>query len=138
MAEAAVAAAIDRLLKQRGAYVINLHNSGHGRNGVADRVAVYRGRALVIEIKQPGGRADKAQRYELAKARLAGAVAIVADRAETVALALDAIDQKLDNTETFYFDGAGVVQVLGYGAPSDWLDELGVASIDLMHLEGNR
>lgn len=138
MAEAAVAAAIDRLLKKRGAYVINIHNAGHGRNGVADRIAIYRGRALVIEIKQPGGSATKLQQYELGKAELAGAVAIIAHDAETVGLALDTVDAMLDDTETFYFDSVGEVQVLGYGSAKDWMDELGVASIDVRRAERNR
>lgn len=93
MAEAAVAAAGDRELKARGAYIINIHNAGHGRNGVADRVAIYRGQALIIEYKRPGGgRLSKLQRYELGRAQLAGAHTLIARSRADVRQALDDID----------------------------------------------
>lgn len=133
MAEAAAAAAGDRELKARGAYIINIHNAGHGRNGVADRLAIYRGRALVIEYKRPGGgHLSKLQRYELGRAQLAGARTLVARSRADVRQALDAIDNEIDETrptETIHIDGQGCVCVLGH--IENRLAELGVAAVEV-------
>lgn len=97
MAEAAVAAAGDRELKARGAYYINIHNTGWGRKGVLDRIAIYRGRALVFDYKNPkGGKLDKNQRYEMGRAAAAGAVTFVARSRADVRQALDNIDSEID------------------------------------------
>lgn len=92
MAEAAVVAAVMRLLAKRGAWHFNLHGSGMGRNGLPDIHAVYRGRALAIETKSKTGQLRPLQRWELQQARLAGAHTIVARSVDDVAQVLDRID----------------------------------------------
>lgn len=92
VAEAAVVAAIQRLLRRRGAWCVNVHGAGVGRNGIPDILACYRGRFISIEVKQARGRVRPQQAYELERIRRAGGCAIVARDVEHVAILLDAID----------------------------------------------
>jgi hypothetical protein len=98
MAEAAIAAAGDRELRARGAYIINIHNAGYGRTGVTDRVAVYRGVALIFDYKTATGRLSRIQAYELTRAARAGAVTFIARSRADVAAQLDAIDRRFNPT----------------------------------------
>lgn len=92
-AEAAVAAGIDRLLKARGAYAVNVTGTGVGRNGIADRLVCFHGAFLAIEIKGSSGRATKLQEYELERVRAAGGRAIVARSVNDVRALLDHIEE---------------------------------------------
>lgn len=93
MAEAAVVAAVTRLLTKRGAWHFNKGQNGMGRNGIPDIIACYRGRFLAIETKAPTtGQLKPLQRWELQQARLAGAHTIVARSAQDVLEVLDRID----------------------------------------------
>jgi hypothetical protein len=51
MAEAAVAAAIDRELTRRQVYTVNITGTGMSRNGIPDRLCCHLGHFLAIEIK---------------------------------------------------------------------------------------
>ncbi len=93
MAEQKVVDAVTRLLKKRGAWSFNVHGSVFGRNGLPDIVAIYRGRAVVIECKSETGRLRPLQRRELDLAQRAGAVVVVARSAFDVKRALDEIDE---------------------------------------------
>jgi hypothetical protein len=94
MAEAALARNVDRTLKTRGAWTINIHGEGHSRRGLPDRVAVYKGHALVLELKAPTGRVSRLQQRELALAIRAGAHVQVIRSGPELEQLLDDIDKK--------------------------------------------
>jgi hypothetical protein len=92
MAEAAVAAAIDRELTRRHVYTVNITGTGMGRNGIPDRLCCHLGHFLAIEIKAPRGRATELQKWELQRVACAGGTAIVARSVQDVTRALDEIE----------------------------------------------
>jgi Holliday junction resolvase len=96
MKESTVAAGTDRILNRRGAYVVNIHGAGIGRNGIADRLACYRGRFLALELKAPGRRPTRLQQYELDQAANAGAITAVITNPDQATQILDRIDAELD------------------------------------------
>lgn len=96
MTEAAVVRAVQTELTRRGAWWLNVHGSGMGRNGLPDIVAVYHGRALAIECKSPTGRLRPLQLHELGRARHAGAIGIVARSVDDVRDVLDHIDAEVN------------------------------------------
>jgi len=74
MTEAAITEAIMRWLRRQGAHVIKTYG-GPYRRGLPDLIGVYRGRALALEVKRPGGKPTALQEYELGRWAAAGAVA---------------------------------------------------------------
>ena len=96
MAEAAVVRASIRELDKRRAWHFNVEGTGHNRNGLPDRMAVYRGHPIVIEFKAPNGRLRPLQRWELERARRAGAHVVIARHRDDVAAVLDLIDELAD------------------------------------------
>jgi len=74
MTEAAITEAILRWLRRQGAHVIKTYG-GPYRRGLPDIIGVYRGRALALEVKRPGGKPTELQQYELERWAAAGAVA---------------------------------------------------------------
>lgn len=92
--ESAVCAAIDRELKRRGAYVVNVTGTGVGRNGISDRLVCHRGYFAAFEVKGQGGRVDKLQAWELERVRAAGGWAIVARSVEDVVRVLNEIEKE--------------------------------------------
>ncbi len=60
-------------------------------NGVSDIIGLYKNRALFIEVKSAIGKLSPAQKEFLDRARLEGAICIVARRIEDVEKALEAI-----------------------------------------------
>src|SRR5690606_8320365 len=72
MTEAAITEAIMKWLRARGAYVIKTYG-GPYRRGLPDLIGVYRGRALALEVKRPGGRPTPLQEHELGRWAAAGA-----------------------------------------------------------------
>lgn len=74
MTETAITEAIIRWLRRQGAHVIKTYG-GPYRRGLPDLIGVYRGRALALEVKRPGGKPTKLQEYELSLWAAAGAVA---------------------------------------------------------------
>ena len=99
MAEAAIAAAIDRELEARHCYWVNITGTGVGRNGVPDRLVAHMGHFLAIEIKTPRGRVSKLQAWELERVTCAGGTAIVARSVEDVRAALDEIEAEVLGAE---------------------------------------
>lgn len=93
MKEAAVVRAVQRVLTQRGAWWINVHRSGAGRNGIPDILACYHGRFLGLEIKSPTGRPSPLQQHELRQIAAAGGGAHIVRSAQHAAAILDAIDK---------------------------------------------
>lgn len=91
MSEAAIVTACVRELNRRGAWHCNLHPDT-GRTGLPDRIAVYRGRALVLEFKAPAGRLRRRQAHELERAYRAGAVAAVIRDVDELRTLLDGIE----------------------------------------------
>lgn len=98
MAEAAVVTAGARVLKQRGAWGLNVQGTGMTRRGIPDWVGAYRGQAIAIEYKAPGGSLTKLQAFELERARRAGAFTRVARTAQDVEELLDRVDRHLEET----------------------------------------
>lgn len=114
MPEASVVAGCQRTLTRRGAWWVNVHGSGVGRNGIADILACYRGWFLAVECKAPkGGRLTKLQRYELDKVKLAAGVAIVVQHVEHLVAVLDAIDAEIDATTAALQTPGGIAAYLG-------------------------
>jgi hypothetical protein len=91
--EANIVRAIQRLLDQRDAW--HFKTTGVTAAGIPDINGSYRGRALALEVKQPGRKPTRRQTYQLERARAAGAIAEVVHCAADVARLLDAIDQEL-------------------------------------------
>lgn len=92
--EAAVVAAAQRLLTKRGAWWVNVHGSGTGRNGIPDILFCHRGRFGAVECKSPTGKPTRLQLHELGRIARAGGVAIVAKTTEELEQILDAIDRE--------------------------------------------
>jgi len=91
MTEAAITEAIIRWLRARGAHVIKTYG-GPYRRGLPDLIGVYRGRALALEVKRPGGKPTRLQQYELERFAAAGAVAGVVTSVEDVKQLLRGVD----------------------------------------------
>lgn len=94
MKEATVARAVDRILRERGAWSVNIHATGATRNGIPDRIAIYQGRPLALELKAPGGRPTRLQQHELDQAQAAGATVAVIHNAAELEQLLDTIDHE--------------------------------------------
>jgi Holliday junction resolvase len=92
VSERAITDSIRRLLTRRGAWHFKTHGTGMGRVGIPDIIAVYKGRPLALEVKQPGRRPTAIQNHELQSARRAGAIAAVVYDTDEVRRILDAID----------------------------------------------
>jgi Holliday junction resolvase len=81
-----------RELDRRGAWWFKTHGAGVSRNGVPDVLAIYRGRGLAIEFKQPGRTPTRLQQHELDRVGRAGGCAVVATSVDDVRAILDDID----------------------------------------------
>lgn len=92
MKEATVANGVDRILNKRGAWTVNIHGAGIGRNGIPDRLACYHGRFLALELKAPGNKPTRLQQHELDQAANAGAIAATITHPDQVSQLLDQID----------------------------------------------
>jgi len=91
MTETAITEAIMRWLRARGAHVIKTYG-GPYRRGLPDLIGVYRGRALALEVKRPGGKPTKLQEYELGRWAAAGAVAGVVTSVEDAKRLLEEVN----------------------------------------------
>ena len=90
--EQSVVNATIRVLDDARALHFNL-SARNGETGLCDRLAIYKGRVLWIEVKRRGGgRLSARQAWQLARAREAGAVALVVTDPRQVRDALDLID----------------------------------------------
>ena len=98
MAEHAVTTSIGRLLTARGAWWFKTHGAGASRAGIPDILAVYRGRALALEIKAPGRTPTRLQAHTLARAAAAGATAACITDKKNLTEILDAIDHEMGDT----------------------------------------
>lgn len=65
---------------------------GMGVAGIPDFCGIYKGRALYIEAKAPGGRPSENQKKRHEEIRAAGGIVILADNAEVVAEELKGIE----------------------------------------------
>lgn len=77
MSETALVKTLCRHLTKRGAWWIKTHGTTTGRTGIPDLIAIYRGRGLALEAKQPGNHPTRLQQHELDRARNAGAITAV-------------------------------------------------------------
>jgi len=91
MTEAAITSSIMKWLRARGAHVIKTYG-GPNRRGLPDLIGVYRGRALALEVKRPGGKPTKLQEYELGRWAAAGAVAAVVTSVDEVKRLIEEVD----------------------------------------------
>lgn len=91
MAEAAVVAAVRRVVLARGGWIVNVLPSGE--TGIPDLLACYRGHFIAIETKHPrGGTVRAKQAFHLERIRRAGGIAIVVRDTQNVVDVLDGID----------------------------------------------
>jgi hypothetical protein len=90
--EAQIVKTIQRVLDQRGAW--HYKTTGVSVAGIPDLAVAYRGRALHLEVKQPGRKPTARQAYQLDRARRAGAIAEVVTSPHEVELLLDSVDQE--------------------------------------------
>jgi Holliday junction resolvase len=90
--ETAVQEACKRRLVRAEAWVVKCHQQGHGRRGVPDLIAVWEGRPLALECKQPAARnrTTPAQVKELKAFAAAGGIAAVVWDARQVDVLLNA------------------------------------------------
>lgn len=89
--EAAITEAIIRWLRARGAHVIKTYG-GPYRRGLPDLIGVYRGRALALEVKRPGGKPTPLQEHELGRWAAAGALVAVVTSVEDVKRLIGEVD----------------------------------------------
>lgn len=78
--ESSVEAAIVRFAKESGVYTRKF--ASPARRGVPDRIFVYRGRVLFLEVKRPGEEPTPLQLHEIGLLRAAGANAEWCDNAD--------------------------------------------------------
>ena len=96
--EARISRAIQKRLKERGAFCFKVHGSEHMMAGLPDIIACYRGLFVGFEVKTATGRVSDRQVYVHKQIERAdGEVHVVrsVDDAERV---LDSIDEDLDST----------------------------------------
>lgn len=87
--ETAIVKRIMEALRERGAKVIKVHGSLWMERGSPDLIGCWQGRALALEVKRPGERAQPLQAKRLAEWREAGAIACVVESAEQALAALE-------------------------------------------------
>lgn len=92
--ENTIVGAITRELTRRGAYWINVHGAGVGRNGVPDLLACHHGQFIAVEVKQRRGRVRALQTYELERVQKAGGHALVARDLTGLRAVLDQIEEQ--------------------------------------------
>lgn len=66
--------------KQIGAFCLK----NTGMNGIPDRLIIYKGKHIFVELKRPGGKPRPLQIAVMEKLRAAGAIAIVIDTKQGV------------------------------------------------------
>lgn len=75
------------------------HGGGRTKRGLPDICIVYRGLAIWIELKKPGGVASKLQLRRIKEIKSAGGLAAVADCVANVQSVLQAAKGRLDQLE---------------------------------------
>ena len=88
--------AVITLLRERGAYVVNIHGSAFTTAGTPDLLASYRGRFLGIECKQPGKSPTEIQRHRIDQIRKAGGFAFTVRETDDLLDAIEMIDGEID------------------------------------------
>lgn len=103
MAESANQTGTIKLLRQRGAWVVKVHNTGRGVRGTPDVLACYKGRFIAVENKSDRGKATAQQLVQLREIQAAGGQALIvtSDR-RTLAALLDHIDRLADVPEPLF------------------------------------
>ena len=81
-----------REIASRGGFAFKVIKAN--RNGIPDVVAIYKGMAILVEVKDKDGRVSEVQRRQIARARDAGAYALVARTVGDVTDIMDKIDEK--------------------------------------------
>jgi Holliday junction resolvase len=93
MLESGLTERILRVIHQRGGWAFKTHGSGFTRRGIPDIVGAYKGRAIALEVKQPGRQPTRIQQHELARAAAAGAAAFVVTSVEQALAILTSIEE---------------------------------------------
>jgi hypothetical protein len=65
--EASIVAAIVRVAKADGWWVMKIHGGPYQMSGVPDLLCIRQGRAVFLEVKQPGKRATEIQQRRMAE-----------------------------------------------------------------------
>ncbi len=82
--EKQLTADIRKLLKRHGGHFVKYWGGPMSKVGVADLVGCFRGKAVAIEIKRPGGKVTEAQEKFLRRWNEAGGIAFVARSVDEV------------------------------------------------------
>lgn len=73
--ESSIVAAVVRLAKQRGYWVMKIHGGPYQLAGVPDLLCIKHGKALFLEVKQPGKKATAIQRSRMNEIETQGGAA---------------------------------------------------------------
>lgn len=85
---------IKRYVEGKGGLLFNIHGGDpYQEAGLPDLMGVYRGRALGIEVKQPGKEPSRRQLHILKKMEACGAAVCVAESVEDAVELLAKIDK---------------------------------------------
>lgn len=82
MRETPIAQRIAKVLRSRGAFVLNVHGSSMQARGLPDLVVCYRGLYFGIEVKIPGKEPTEIQLWTMSEIQKAGGYAGVATTPE--------------------------------------------------------
>lgn len=77
MLEKAIVTAVMKILRARGWWCMKIHGSAWQRAGVPDVLAIKNGRALFVEVKQPGQSLTRLQVHVATELTAAGATVMV-------------------------------------------------------------
>lgn len=77
MRESAVEAALVRHARAQGIWTRKFSSPAHA--GVPDRIFMYNGKVLFMEVKRPGEKPTKLQLYELEQIKAAGGLGVWVD-----------------------------------------------------------
>jgi hypothetical protein len=92
--ENTIVGACTRELDRRGAWWINIHGAGIGRNGIPDLLFCHLGYFGALETKSRTGTPSKLQLWELERINRAGGIGIVARTIEQLRQVLDTIETR--------------------------------------------
>lgn len=99
-AEAQLQTSIIGYARNRGAYVVKIHQTGRGIRGIPDLLMCYRGYFIAVEVKAPGAKTlkarEQAQAEQLHAVKAAGGVAFRATDYEAVLDVFEQIDRLIN------------------------------------------
>lgn len=70
--ESVLSLKINKAMTKRGAFMWKVHGNEYTPAGIPDLVGAFRGQAIGVETKMPGGKLSVIQEYRIEKMRLSG------------------------------------------------------------------